>query len=103
MHFRSLNSLEEYRQRVGAVLLTRSGTTVTSDLSAASSDYIAAMELGASATDSASLKTKLVTALAARCRQSLGSQDAAKASADYAAVSKLDPQAAGGQIGRAHV
>ena len=56
------------------------------------------MELGASATDSASLKTSLVTALTARCRQSLGSQDFAKASADYAAVSKLDPQAAGGLV-----
>jgi formylglycine-generating enzyme required for sulfatase activity len=32
--------------------------------------------------------------LTARCRQSLGSQDVAKASADYVAVAKLDSQAA---------
>jgi len=36
----------------------------------------------------------LATALTARCRQSLGSQDVAKASADYATVMKLDSQAA---------
>jgi len=48
----------------------------------------------AAASGSQPLRDQLVTALTARCRQSLGSQDAAKASADYAAVAKLDSQAA---------
>ena len=77
-----------------AVLLTRVQATITSDLSAASSDYIAAIDLGVPASDSQALRDQLVTALTARCRQSLGSQDVAKASADYASVAKLDSQAA---------
>ncbi|MFT5327265.1 MAG: serine/threonine protein kinase [Planctomycetaceae bacterium] len=60
----------------------------------AKQDYATALPLGASASESASLKGHLVTALTARCRQSLGSQDAEKASADYAVVAKLDSQAA---------
>jgi formylglycine-generating enzyme required for sulfatase activity len=57
-------------------------------------DYETALSLGASASESTSLKGQLVTALIARCRQSLAGQDAAKASVDYASVAKLDPQAA---------
>jgi serine/threonine protein kinase/formylglycine-generating enzyme required for sulfatase activity len=91
----SSRTLEECRQRVAAVLLTRSGATVASDLSAASADYIMAIELGTSEADSGSLKDQLMRALTARCRQSIDSQDIAKATADYSVAQKLDPQAAG--------
>jgi formylglycine-generating enzyme required for sulfatase activity len=64
------------------------------DYAAAATELDSAVSLGAPASDSASLKTKLVTALTARCRQSLAGQDMAKASADYASVAKLDSQAA---------
>ena len=88
------SGIATYRQRIGVILLRRAQATITSDLSAALSDYIAAIDLGVPASDSQALRDQLVTALTARCRQSLGSQDAAKASADYAAVAKLDSQAA---------
>jgi formylglycine-generating enzyme required for sulfatase activity len=94
-----------FRQRIGVILLTRVQSTITSDLSAAASDYIAAIDLGVPASDSQVLRDQLVTALTARCRQSLAEcssttplrrpgQDMAKASADYVAVAKLDSQAA---------
>ncbi|MEO2015144.1 MAG: SUMF1/EgtB/PvdO family nonheme iron enzyme, partial [Fuerstiella sp.] len=68
------------------------------DYAAAATELYSALSLGASASESASLKDKLVTALTARCRQSLGSQDVAKASADYGSLRKLDPQAASGLV-----
>jgi len=75
--------LPELRKRVTAAVLKRGESVAGNDPDSALKDYEAALSLGASASESASLKTKLVTALAARCRQSLGSQDYAKASADY--------------------
>jgi formylglycine-generating enzyme required for sulfatase activity/serine/threonine protein kinase len=81
------------RKRVTAAVLKRGESVADKAPDSALKDYEKALSLGASVTDSASLKTKLVTALTARCRQSLGSQDVAKASADYAVVAKLDSQA----------
>jgi formylglycine-generating enzyme required for sulfatase activity len=88
--------LPELRKRVTAAVLKRGESVAGNGPDLALKDYKAALSLGASASESASLKVKLVTALTARFRQSLGSQDVAKALADYTAVSKLDRQAAGG-------
>jgi formylglycine-generating enzyme required for sulfatase activity len=90
--------LPVFRKRVAAAVLKRGESAAVNTPDSALTDYETALSLGASASESASLKGHLVTALTARCRQSLGSQDAAKASADYAAVSKLDQQAAGGLL-----
>ena len=87
-------ALPVLRKRVTAVLLKRSQATITSDLSSASSDYNAAIDLGASASESETLKVALVTALTMRCRESLAGQDVGKALADYSAVAKLDSQGA---------
>jgi formylglycine-generating enzyme required for sulfatase activity len=82
------------RKRVTAAVLKRGESVADKAPDSALKDYETALSLGASASESASLKGQLVTALTARCRQSLGSQDVAKASADYATVMKLDSQAA---------
>jgi formylglycine-generating enzyme required for sulfatase activity len=79
------------RKRLAAAVLKRAESVAGNDPDSALKDYETALSLGASASESTSLKGQLVTA---RCRQSLGSQDAAKASADYATVAKLNSQAA---------
>jgi formylglycine-generating enzyme required for sulfatase activity len=76
--------------------LKRGESVAGNDPDSALKDYEAALSLGASSSDSASLKGQLVTAFNARGRQSFASQDLAKAVADYSALRKLDPQAAGG-------
>jgi hypothetical protein len=91
-------ALPVLRKRVTAVLLKRSQATITSDLSSAASDYNAAIELGASASESETLKVAIVTALTMRCRESLAGQNVGKASADYSAVAKLDSQGASSLI-----
>jgi formylglycine-generating enzyme required for sulfatase activity len=82
------------RKRVTAAVLKRGESVADKAPDSALKDYETALSLGASASESTSLKGQLVTALTARCRQSLAGQDAAKASADYATVMKLDSQAA---------
>ena len=82
------------RKRVTAAVLKRGESVADKAPDSALKDYEKALSLGASVTDSASLKTKLVTALTARCRQSLGIQNVAGASVDCMAVMKLDSQAA---------
>ena len=86
------------RKRVTAAVLKRGESVADKAPDSALKDYETALSMGASASESASLKGQLVTALTARCRQSLAGQDMAKASADYASVAKLDPPAAGGLI-----
>jgi formylglycine-generating enzyme required for sulfatase activity len=81
------------RKRVTAAVLKRGESVAVNTADSALKDYETALSLGASASESASLKGQLVTALTARCRQSLAGQDMAKASADYASVAKLDSQA----------
>jgi len=86
--------LPELRKRVTAAVLKRGESAAVNTPDSALKAYETALSLGASASESASLKGHLVKALTARCRQSLGSEDAEKASADYAVVAKLDSQAA---------
>jgi formylglycine-generating enzyme required for sulfatase activity len=81
------------RKRLAAAVLKRGESVAGKAPDSALKDYETALSLGASASESASLKGQLVTALTARCRQSLVGQDMAKASADYASVMKLDSQA----------
>ena len=82
------------RNRVKAAALKRGESVAGQAPDSALQDYLTALSMGASASESATLKGELVKALTARCRQWLGSQDVAKASADYVSVAKLDSQAA---------
>jgi formylglycine-generating enzyme required for sulfatase activity len=80
-------------KRVTAAVLKRGESVAGNDPDSALKDYETALSRGASASESASLKGQLVTALTARCRQSLGGQDVAKVTADLGALQQLDSQA----------
>ncbi|MEO2030598.1 MAG: formylglycine-generating enzyme family protein, partial [Planctomycetaceae bacterium] len=86
------------RGRVKAAALKRGESVADNDPDSALKAYEAALSLGASSSDSLSLKGQLVTALTARCRQSLSGWAVSKATADYVALRKLDPQTTGGLI-----
>lgn len=86
-------ALSVLRQRVAVAVLKRGESIADNDPDSALEDYEAALSLGVSSSESASLKDQLVTALHARCRQSLTSQDVPKVLADYVVLQRLAPQA----------
>jgi hypothetical protein len=82
-------ALPVLRKRVTAVLLKRGESLAVNFPDSALADYEMAVSLGASASESETLKVAIVTALTMRCRESLAGQNVGKASADYSAVEKL--------------
>ncbi|MFT5328194.1 MAG: sulfatase activating formylglycine-generating enzyme [Planctomycetaceae bacterium] len=91
-------ALPVLRQRVTVAVMKRGESVADNDPDSALQDYEAALSLGASSSESASLKGQLVTALNARCRQSLTRQDVSKALADHVVLQNLAPQSADGLL-----